>query len=155
MFVDSCLIMWYDKARRCCSFNFRGTERKSIVYAKNLIYIMNIKFKKQSYTALYNIIDKFYAEDKNDFIANLASDMCPGTFKDSNSADPAVYEDFLDCLNFCFAETDKIDVTTAFKAAIRFLEMYRDEFGFEINDYIERITFELYEREFEQVEEYA
>lgn len=110
---------------------------------------MNIKYKNQSYIALYNIIDKFYKEGKNEFIADLASDMCPYTFKESNSADPAVYEDFSDCLNFCFAETEKMDITTAFKASIRFLEMYRDEFGFEINDYIERVTIDLYKNEYE------
>lgn len=110
---------------------------------------MNTKYKKQSYMALYNIIDKFYRKEKNEFIADLASDMCPYTFKDSNSADPAVYEDFSDCLNSCFAETEKTDITTAFKASIRFLEMYRDEFGFELNDYIERITIDLYKKEFE------
>ena len=110
---------------------------------------MNTKFEKQSYMALYNIIDKFYREDKNDFIANLASDMCPYTFKDSNSADPATYEDFFGCLKACFNETEKTDVDTAFTASIRFLEMYRDEFGFEINDYIKRITIDLYKKEFE------
>lgn len=111
---------------------------------------MNTEYKNQSYIALYNIIDKFYTEDKNDSISELASDMCPHTFKDSNSADPAVFEDFSDCLNSCFAETEKIDVTTAFKASIRFLEMYRDEFGFELNDCIDRITIDLYKKEFDK-----
>lgn len=113
---------------------------------------MNTEYKNQSYIALYNIIDKFYVEDKNEFIAELASNMCPHTFKDSNSADPAVFEDFSDCLNSCFAETEKMDVTTAFKASIRFLEMYRDEFGFELSDYIDRITIDLYKKEFKKRE---
>lgn len=112
---------------------------------------MNTKYKNQAFIALYNIIDKFYKEDKNEFIADLASDMCPYTFKDSNSADPAVYEDFSDCLNNCFSETEKMDVITAFNASIRFLDMYRDEFGFEINEYIEQITFDLYKKEFEKI----
>lgn len=90
-------------------------------------------------------------EDKNEFIAELASDMCPNTFKDSNSADPAVYEDFSDCLHSCFAETGKTDVDTAFKSSIRFLEMYRDEFGFELNDCIERLKIDLYKKEFEKL----
>ncbi|MGN0538991.1 MAG: hypothetical protein ACI4KI_03950 [Candidatus Fimenecus sp.] len=109
---------------------------------------MNTKYKKQSYIALYNIINKFYMEYKNEILAELASDMCPHTFKDSNSADPAVYEDFLYCLNSCFAETGRMDYTTAFNASIRFLEMYRDEFGFEISEYIDRVTIDLYKNEF-------
>ena len=112
---------------------------------------MNIKYKKQSYIALYNIIDKFYTEDKNEFIAELASEMCPHTFNDSNSADPAVFEDFSDCLHFCFAEAGIEDVTTAFNASVRFLEMYRDEFGFELDDYIEQLSIDLYKQEFEKL----
>lgn len=108
-------------------------------------------FEKQSYIALYNVIDKFYKDDKNEFIAELASEMCPYTFKDSYSADPAVYEDFSDCLNFCFAETGKTDIATAFNASIRFLEMYRDEFGFELDDYIEQLSIDLYKQEFEKL----
>ena len=111
---------------------------------------MNTKYKNQSYIALYNIIEKFYTEDNNEVIAELASGMCPHTFKDSNSADPAVYEDFSDCLNSCFAETERMDFATAFNASIRFLEMYRDEFGFELSDYIDRITIDLYKNEFEK-----
>lgn len=112
---------------------------------------MNRKYQKNSYIALYNIIDDFYKKDKNKHIANLASDMCPYTFKDSNSADPATYEDFLDCLNYYYAETEKMDITTAYKASIKFLEMYRDEFGFELNDYIKQITSDLYKKEFENI----
>ena len=112
---------------------------------------MNIKYEKQSYLALYNIIDKFYTKDKNEFIAELASEMCPYTFKDSISADSAVYEDFSDCLHFCFAESENEDISTAFNASIRFLKMYRDEFGFKIDDYIEQLSIDLYKNEFTKI----
>ena len=108
-------------------------------------------FEKQFYIALYNIIDKFYKNDKNEFIAELASEMCPYTFKDSISADSAVYEDFSDCLHFCFAESENEDISTAFNASIRFLKMYRDEFGFEIDNYIEQLSIDLYKQEFEKL----
>ena len=112
---------------------------------------MNREYQKNSYIALYNVIDDYYKKDKNEHIANLASDMCPYTFKDSNSADPATYEDFLDCLNYCYSETEKMDITTAFKASIKFLEMYRDEFGFEIQKVIDDISLKEYETIFTEI----
>ena len=78
--------------------------------------------------------------------------MCQHTCQDSNSADPAVYEDFSDCLNSCFAETEKMDFTTAFNASIKFLKMYRDAFGFELSDFIDRFSIDLYKNEFEKQE---
>lgn len=107
-------------------------------------------YTDKAYLALYNIIDRYYNEDKNDWIASLASDMCPYTFEDGKSADPATYEDFTDCFNLCFAETKKEDVATGYAASIKFLEMYRDEFGFDIEKYIRSLTFELYKEEFEK-----
>lgn len=108
-------------------------------------------YTDQAYLALYNIVSRYYDEDKNDWIASLASDMCPYTFVDSKSADPATYEDFTDCFNLCFAQSQKEDIETAYAASIKFLEMYRDEFGFDIGEYIEKLNFETYSQEFEKV----
>lgn len=108
-------------------------------------------YTDKSYLTLYNIIDRYYDEDKNDWIANIASDMSPYTFLNCKSADPATYGEFADCLNICYAETKKEDVAAAYAASIKFLEMYRDEFGFDIDKYIKQLTFELYKEEFEKV----
>lgn len=108
-------------------------------------------YTDQAYLALYNIVSRYYDEDKNDWIASLASDMCPYTFVDSKSADPATYEDFTDCFNLCFAETQKENIATAYSASIKFLEMYRDEFGFDIDEYIKKLSFDIYKTEFEKV----
>lgn len=112
-------------------------------------YIMN--YENRAFIALYNIVDRFYKEDKNEFILVLADDMCPYIFADGMSADPAAYADFNDYLNFYCAQTNQKDVVSAHKASIRFLEMYRDEFDFKIDNYIEKLTFELYKEEFENL----
>ena len=111
---------------------------------------MNSKYQKRAYLALYRMIDAFYKEEHNEYIADLASEMCPYTFENSHSADPAVYEDFVDCLRACFAETEKADAENAFRASVRFLEMYRDEFGFETDGCIQKMTIERYKQEFEK-----
>ena len=118
---------------------------------KGITFNMTQNYTDKAYLALYKIIDKYYDEDKNDWIASLASDMCPYTFVDSKSADPATYEDFTDCFNLCFAQSQKEDIETAYAASIKFLEMYRDEFGFDIGEYIEKLSFETYSQEFEKV----
>ncbi len=111
---------------------------------------MNKEYIKRAYKTLYNIVYGFYQEYKTDSLASLASDMCPYTFEDSEAADPAAYEDFTDCLNYCFAQTPKEDVTTAYAASIKFLEMYRDEFGFDIDKYIKQLSFDMYKDKFEK-----
>lgn len=108
-------------------------------------------YTDRAYLSLYNIIDRYYEEEKNNWIASLASDMCPYTFVGSKSADPATYEDFNDCFNLCFAETQKENIATAYSASIKFLEMYRDEFGFDIDKYIKKLSFDIYKEEFEKV----
>lgn len=117
---------------------------------KGLIMNMLSKYIDKSYLTLFKIIDKFYNDDKNDLIAIIASDMNPYTFLNCKSADPATYSEFADCLNLCYAETEKEDVETAYAASVKFLEMYRDEFGFDIEKYIRSLTFELYKEEFEK-----
>lgn len=106
---------------------------------------MTENFTKRAYLTLYNLLDLRFNKTSNKELGRLLSDMCPYTFKDSNSADPATYEDFLDCLNDCYSETEKMDITTAFKASIKFLEMYRDDFGFEIQKVIDDISLKEYE----------
>lgn len=43
------------------------------------------------------------------------------------------------------------DAFTAHKTAIKFLEMYRDELGFEIDEYIKRLTLDMYKEEFDSL----
>lgn len=123
---------------------------KEIKKVKGIVLNMISNYTDKAYLALYKIIDKYYDEDKNDWIASLASDMCPYTFVDSKSADPATYEDFTDCFNLCFAQSQKEDIETAYAASIKFLEMYRDEFGFDIDKYIKQLSFDMYKDKFEK-----
>ncbi|MBR5247020.1 MAG: hypothetical protein IKV25_06610 [Clostridia bacterium] len=102
-------------------------------------------FTKRAYLTLFNLLNLRFNNTCDKELRRLLGDMCPYTFKDSNSADPATYEDFLDCLNDCYSETKKMDITTTFKASIKFLEVYRDEFGFAIQKVIDDISLKEYE----------
>lgn len=55
-------------------------------------------FEKQSYNTLFSILDKYYDETKNNSLGALLGSMNPELFCDSNSADPAVFEDFCECI---------------------------------------------------------
>lgn len=108
-------------------------------------------YTDRAYLSLYNIVDRYYEEEKNDWIAIIASDMCPYTFADGKSADPATYGEFADFLKLCLDKSEKEDVETAYAASIKFLEMYRDDVEFDIDKYIKKLSFDVYKEAFEKV----
>ena len=58
---------------------------------------MNREYQKQSYKTLFAILDDLYTKNKNDFIGILLGSMNSDLFLGSDSADPAVFEDFCAC----------------------------------------------------------
>ena len=112
---------------------------------------MNKKVKKQSYIALFNVLNNFYNQTKNDSLGALLGSMNPYLFENTDSADSAVFDDFCDCLNEYFNKTSIADVQTAYSASIKFLMLYRDSFGFEIDNIIQQLAYENYLREFDLI----
>lgn len=71
---------------------------------------MNKKYQKHAYKTLLNILDKCYTETKSDALGTLLGSMNPELFCDSDSADPATFEDFCDCLNDCYRQTHAVNI---------------------------------------------
>ena len=87
---------------------------------------MNREYQKQSYKTLFAILDDLYTKNKNDFIGILLGSMNSDLFLGSDSADPAVFEDFCACLNECYKNTLTEDVQTAYSASLQFLNFYKN-----------------------------
>lgn len=104
--------------------------------------------QKKAYKTLFKILDKIYVETKSDDLGALLGGMNPYLFSATSSADPAAYEDFCNCLKECCKNTFPEDVKEAYTASIKFLEYYKDEFGFNIDEIIELIDFQVYEAEY-------
>ena len=109
---------------------------------------MNKEFQKQSYKTLFFLLEEFYTETKNDSVGVLLGSMDFELFDGSDSADPAMFEDFCDCLNDCYKNTSTENIQTAFSAAKQFLKFYKNEFGFNLSDVEEYIDYKKFEEEF-------
>lgn len=103
---------------------------------------MTEKYSYKAYLALFNLLDQKFEKSKNPQLGRLLGDMNPNLFADDTSADSACFEDFLDCC----ASYKSDEILNAYNASIDFLKMYNDEFGFEISDVIEELSFNEYEK---------
>lgn len=101
---------------------------------------MTEKYSFKAYLALFNLLDLKFEKSKDPQLGRLLGDMNPNLFADDTSADSACFEDFLDC----GAPYTSDEVMNAYNASIDFLKMYNSEFGFEISELIEELSFEEY-----------
>ena len=62
-------------------------------------------------------IDAYYEENISEEINNFLSDMCPFTFADEGSADPAGYAEFCD-----FIKVEEIEIENSFELASKYVE---------------------------------
>lgn len=106
--------------------------------------IMNDKYIKKAFLALFHFIENEYFKTKNDSLGVMASSMNPHIFADGNSADPAYYSDF--CV--FIKKYDSENVKSAYNASIDFLMFYHTEFEFQIKEYIDKLTLEEYSKYF-------
>ena len=102
---------------------------------------MTEKYLFKAYLALFNLLDLKFEKSKDLQLGRLLGDMNPNLFADDTSADSACFEDFLDCS----ASYTSDEVLNAYNASIDFLKMYNNEFGFEILELIEELSFKEYE----------
>ena len=112
---------------------------------------MNRKYQKQSYKTLFSLLEEFYTETKNDSVGILLGSMDFELFDGSDSADPAAFEDFCDCLNDCYKNTSTENIQMAFLATKQFLKFYKNEFGFNLSGAEEYIDYKKFEEKFVKV----
>ena len=102
---------------------------------------MTEKFINRAYLTLFNLLDLKFNKTSDKELGRLLSNMNPNTFINDTSADSACYEDFCDCAdNF-----ENNEITSAYSVSIKFLEMYCNDFGFEIQKVIDDISLKEYE----------
>ena len=102
---------------------------------------MTEKYSFKAYLTLFNLLDSKFEKSKDPQLGRLLEDMTPNLFADDTSADSACFEDFWDCS----ASYTSDEVLNAYNASIDFLNMYKNEFGFEISELIEELSFKEYE----------
>jgi hypothetical protein len=75
---------------------------------------------QQAFDAMTIFLDLYYEKTKSDQINSLLSDMDMRTWGDGNqTADPAIWEDWIECLN----NNNEPTIFESFQAAKKFVEM--------------------------------
>ena len=98
---------------------------------------------RKAFMAMYYLLDSVYSRFPYNNLGVVLSDICPFTFKDGMSADPAAWDDF--CEYYKEAEgaySSEIDV--GYFTALRFLRVYEEEWDFPIPYAMEEFTSEKY-----------
>ncbi len=69
------------------------------------------------FVMIYYALDAYYEENISEEINNFLSDMCPFTFADEGSADPAIYAEFCN-----FIKVEEIEIENSFELASKYVE---------------------------------
>jgi hypothetical protein len=94
---------------------------------------------ERSYLAMFFMLDEYWDETKHDSLAAMLGSLNPFLFKDSISADPAAFQNWVDSVK---KVTDEGVLTydEAFQASLIFLKLYQIEFGFEVGGVIDELS---------------
>ncbi|MBR2731034.1 MAG: hypothetical protein IKD72_03505 [Clostridia bacterium] len=112
-------------------------------------------YGKQGFLTLFYLLDEDWEQSPSDAVGDLASEMCPYTFKERQPADIATYGDYGLHLAACLKESNKEDTETAYKAAVRMLKFYRDHYAFALDPFLSRFTLTAFQEKFATLEEEA
>ena len=98
---------------------------------------------RKAFMSMFYLLDSIYSRFPYNNLGVVLSDICPFTFKDSMSADPAAWQDFCE-----YYEEAKDGYSSEFEAAyytaIRFLRVYEEEWGYPIPYAMKEFTIEKY-----------
>lgn len=93
--------------------------------------------KHQAYLGVFRFLDSYYFKNQNDGLGSLLGDMDPNIFGNGEMpADPAVWEDWQKCTEKVCGRDDVVSISQLKPLLFTFLEMYRDEWGYELDQVI-------------------
>lgn len=95
--------------------------------------------KQEAYVAAFYYLDRIYDKEPDENLGDLLSSMNPFLFKDSQSADPAVWFDWLKCVE-SIIPGDDISEVEAFQAMMCFLQYNQQELGYNLENLLEKLS---------------
>ena len=98
---------------------------------------------RRAFLSMYYLLDSVYSQFPYKNLAVVLGDINPTLFKGSMSADPAAWEDFCEYYQETESESGS-EFKAGYDAAIRFLRVYEEEWGYPIPYAMEAFTTEKY-----------
>lgn len=94
---------------------------------------------RQSYLAMFHMLEKIYKESEDENFASLLSGFDPFLFTDGMSADPAAWGDWNNVVKKISAN-NHLTSFEALNATKEFIKFHQDEFGFELDWVVARLS---------------
>ena len=98
---------------------------------------------RRAFLSMYYLLDSIYSQFPYKNLAVVLGDINPTLFKGSMSADPAAWDDFCEYYKEADSESGS-EFKAGYGAAIRFLRVYEEEWGYPIPYAMEEFTTEKY-----------
>ena len=119
--------------------------------------IMERNYYVKCYIAFYYTLHNIFKKSKKPIaphpfsLCDLLSDMCPFTFTTGMSADPAAYFDYETILKSLNPDIENETADSGYAAGQKFLQMYAEEYEYELQETIENFIFDDYALAYEKV----
>ena len=94
---------------------------------------------RQSYLAMFELLDGFYQDTKDDCLGSLLGGFNPSLFINSNSADSAAWLDWMNSVKKITVE-ELLTSDEALCTTRAFIDFHKKEFGFDLKWLIEELN---------------
>lgn len=111
---------------------------------------MNRNYCERCYIAFYWTLAHIFELSKHPVaphpfsLCDLLSNMCPFTFATGMSADPAVYCEYEEILKRIISGGEDETPVSGYRAGREFLQMYMDEFDYELEETLQAFGLDEY-----------
>jgi len=118
---------------------------------------MNRTYFEKSYIAFYWTLEHIFKQSQQPIaphpfsLCDLLSNMCPFTFSNGMSADPAVYSEYKDILFRIFSEDGVEDPRHGYHAGREFIQMYMEQYDYALEDVVLLFSYEDYSAVYERI----
>lgn len=118
---------------------------------------MKRNYYERCYIAFYWTLEHIFRQSKTPVsphpfsLCDLLSDMCPFTFATGMSADPAAYVDYENILKRKITTVEDETVLNGYVAGWEYLQMYMEEYEYELEGVIQEFSLDDYSFAYENV----
>ena len=109
---------------------------------------------KPAFLATYQLLDEYFDNNPNEKLGMLLSDMNPYLFTDSDSADPATYNEW-EYYAKTAAQGKNLTENSIFQALISFLNHNEEQYGYQTETVVKDIQSPSYQNRWQHILEKA
>ena len=112
------------------------------------------QYVKKAYLSFYWTLHNIFKQAKQPIaphpfsLCDLLSNMCPCTFQNDLSADPAVYYEYEEILQNLLSTDNTPSILLAYQAGREFIQMYMDEYAYDLELALQAFSLEDYSAAF-------